>query len=273
MSDQFALPYEAPEPLAFGQMPVEGFEPSVESDFGVTDSSSFKAASQPPSVSLQGEHAESAFEPDMLTVTASLDQLTNELKKHHERASHREAVIDSLQAEGELLRRSERRLLLRPLLAATARLRDELLLQANTLPEDFDAPRATKLLQSFADSVELVLGDHGVRIKTPEIGDDFDARQHRIAGKTETSIAEHANTIAEIRRVGYIDSESGVILSHPAVIVFFHDSSVPDPDSVVAAEEPEERPTVVSAEASFETPAQTTSKQASSAPNLNGELK
>lgn len=199
------------------------------------------------------------------TLDAAIDRISTELRKHHDRASHREAVIDSLHAEVELLRRGERRALLRPMLAATARLHDDLVHQAGSLPDDFDAHGAARLLQSFADSVELMLDDYGVRIEVPELGADFDARRHRTIGKTITSNAEQANKVAEARRGTYFDSESGSVLAHAEVVVFAYEPEAPDSEALTAATTPEEALT-----ASNESPHDSSTDTVSTAPHPNG---
>ncbi|NVC25351.1 hypothetical protein E7Z53_18200 [Kocuria salina] len=208
-----------------------------------------KAAETEPAVpEIEEERLQSAPEPAAPAFAASIDRLTDELRKHHERASHRERVIDSLHTEVESLRRGERRSLLRPILTATARLHDDLVRQAESLPENFDARRAANLLQSFADSVELMLDDHGVRIDVPELGSDFDARRHRTIGKTGTPEAGYASKIAEVRRGSYVDSETGSILSHAEVVVFVYEPEVAEPDANPTANTAEKQPAIASAE-------------------------
>ena len=58
-----------------------------------------------------------------------------------------------------MLRRGERRGLLRPLLADMCRLRDDLLKQAATLPAEFDAAKAADLLRSYAETIETHAGE------------------------------------------------------------------------------------------------------------------
>ena len=75
-------------------------------------------------------------------IAAAIHRLANSAENYHDRAQQREGVIDYLRSELELLRRGERRGLLRPLLTQMCRLRADLLRQAATLPADFDAAKA-----------------------------------------------------------------------------------------------------------------------------------
>ena len=68
---------------------------------------------------------------DLLAQVASATQeIAAAADRYHARAEQREGVIDYLRSELDLLRRGERRGLLRPVLAEICRLRDDLLRQA-----------------------------------------------------------------------------------------------------------------------------------------------
>lgn len=158
-------------------------------------------------------------ETDRSEVEEALRALTIEVAKYHDRARHRESVIDKLHADLEQVRKGERRGLLRPLLAGAARLRDDLLRQSSTLPDDFDAQRARKLLTSYADMVELLLLDHGVDVEEPAVGTAFDPRRQRVFATRDTSDHYMVNTVAEVVRGGYLDADSGIVLGRAEVIV------------------------------------------------------
>lgn len=185
-------------------------------------------------------------------LTAAVTQLVAESEKHHARASHRETVIDNLHAELEKLRSGERRGTVRPLLVSVARIRDDLMRQATELPGDFDAVRAQKLLQSFADSIEILLDDYGVSTCTPAVGDGFDARRHKAVSSTPTADAALVKTIASVRRDGYQDVEAGVLLTLAEVVVYV-ETPATAPSPAAAAPVPAPEPPV--AEAADEVPA------------------
>lgn len=182
-----------------------------------------KPSGEPADPAGKGPEHETPAEPPADPIgelTAAVTRLVTESEKHHARASHREMVIDNLHAEAERLRTGERRGTIRPLLMAVARVRDDLMRQAAQLPSDFDAERAQKLLQSFADSIEIVLDDYGVSTCTPAVGDEFDARRHRAVSSTPTHDAALVKTIASVRRDGYQDVEVGAPLKHAEVVIY-----------------------------------------------------
>lgn len=169
--------------------------------------------------------AEAGTEPDgavaaVAEIAASVDRLAAAAEQYHVRAKQREDVIEHLRDELDLLRRGERRSLLRPLLVAVTRLHADLLLQARDLPADFDAERARLLLTSFAETVEVVLGDAGVTSYAPEAGDAFDPRRHRkIKGEPTNDPAQHG-LVAAVRKPGYLDIETQGLLS-PAEVTLY----------------------------------------------------
>jgi molecular chaperone GrpE len=166
--------------------------------------------------------------PLFSALTEQVAQLAVAAERYHARAEHREGVIDHLHAEVEMLRRGERRGLLRPLLVEMCRLRNDLLRQADDLPGDFDADRARLLLRSYADSVELALEDGGVATFAPEQGDQFQPRMHRRVGGQPTSDPDLTGCVARVRRTGYLDIDSNAPIA-PAEVVLFVAADGSDP--------------------------------------------
>lgn len=162
----------------------------------------------------------------LATISEAVERLVSSSEGYHARAQQREGVIDHLHSEVDLLRRGERRGLLRPLLVQTSRLRNDLLRQAEDLPDDFDAERARVLLRSYAESVELTLEDNGVVTFAPEAGDQFEPRLHRRVGGESTSDPALAGRIARVRRSGYLDSDANMPIA-PAEVVLFMPASDP----------------------------------------------
>ena len=153
-------------------------------------------------------------------ISSAVRQLTDSSERYHLRAEQREAVIDHQRDEVDRLRRGERRGLLRPLLAETCRLRNDLLRQAGELPADFDAERAALLLRSYAESVEIMLENGGVRTFAPGLGDLFDPRMHRRVGGQPPEDPALAGRIASIIRDGYLDVDANSPLAPAEVVVF-----------------------------------------------------
>ena len=103
-------------------------------------------------------------------------------RRYHARAEQREGVIDHLRSELEVLRRGERRGLLRPLLAELCRLRDDLLGQAATLPADFDAAKGPTCCGRTPKPSSSRSENNGVVTYAPESGDRSIPRLHRRVG-------------------------------------------------------------------------------------------
>jgi molecular chaperone GrpE len=182
--------------------------------------SAASAGSESPAFESPG--SEPAEEPGELIagIAASVKELSGSAERYHVRAEQRENVIDHLRAEVERLRRGERRGLLRPLLVEICRLRNDLLRQAGELPQDFDAERATLLLRSYAESVELALENNGVVSFAPGNGDAFDPRMHRRVGGEPTPDPAFTGRIAQVRRDGYLDVDANSPIAPAEVVVF-----------------------------------------------------
>jgi len=153
-------------------------------------------------------------------ISVSLKELADSAERYNSRAEQREAVIDHQRDEVDRLRRGERRGLLRPLLVEICRLRNDLLRQAGELPADFGAERASLLLQSYAESIDLTLENGGVRTFAPESGDPFDPRLHRRVGGEPTDDPALAGRVANIRRDGFLDVDSNSPIAPAEVMVF-----------------------------------------------------
>jgi hypothetical protein len=166
-------------------------------------------------------------------ISGAVRELVISSERHHSQAERREDVIDHLCSEVDRLRRGERRGLLRPLLVEVCRLRDDLVRQAEDLPDDFDAERARLLLRSYADSVELTLENNGVITFAPGSGDAFEPRMHRRVGGEPTGDPALAGRVARVRRSGYMEvGPNGPIA--PAEVVLFRGVPVAAADAVIA---------------------------------------
>lgn len=155
-------------------------------------------------------------------ISATVRELAIASERYHSRAQQREGVIDHLHSEVDMLRRGERRALLRPLLAEVCRLRDDLLRQADELPDDFSPDRARLLLRSYAESAEIALENSGVIAFAPGDGDTFDPRmQRRVGGKPTSDPALHG-CVATVRRSGYMDIESDSPIAPADVVLFMY---------------------------------------------------
>jgi molecular chaperone GrpE (heat shock protein) len=153
-------------------------------------------------------------------IAAAIHRLADSAENYHDRAQQREGVIDYLRSELELLRRGERRGLLRPLLTQMCRLHADLVRQAATLPPDFDTAKAVRLLQSYAETLGEALEDNGVVTYQPEQGDHFNPRRHRQVKREPSTDPALAGRVAAVRQSGYLDIEADNPLAPAEVAVF-----------------------------------------------------
>jgi hypothetical protein len=178
-------------------------------------------------VDLPAAEAESATtasgpgtEPSGLAgVESTLATILERLDRDAERATFRERVIDRLYADVERMRAAERGGVLRPVVVDLCRLRNDMLRQARTLPEDMSAVKTAALLDTFAGAVEDALDRCGVVVAHTASGAPFTAGHHQVARTVEGPDAALDGTIAAIVQDGYveIDSEKVVVPSRVAV--------------------------------------------------------
>jgi molecular chaperone GrpE (heat shock protein) len=161
-----------------------------------------------------------AEEVMLAELTAEVRRLATAAEQYQERARQREGVIDYLRSELDLLRRGERRGLLRPILTEMSRLHADLARQATSLPPDYTAERAANLLGNYADSLKDALEDNGVVTYAPEAGDAFDPRRHRQIKTEATADPDLDGRVASVRKDGYLDIAANSLLS-PAEITLY----------------------------------------------------
>jgi molecular chaperone GrpE (heat shock protein) len=142
-------------------------------------------------------------------LTASLDDirgllvgLTEAVGREHERAAHRERVIDRLYEDNQRLRNGELQAALDPVRAALYRLYD--LVRREAERETVDAAHAPRLLAAIADELAEILARTGVEPMPVETGAAFDPARHRPAGTHDVDDAELDGTIARVQRAGFI---------------------------------------------------------------------
>jgi molecular chaperone GrpE (heat shock protein) len=144
-------------------------------------------------------------------VAAALDRMSSRIDEFHERAAHREKVIDRLHEENVGLRAGVREAILAPVVADLIRLFDGLSRQGARLLDGPDpAGRAAgQLFASYADDVALALDRCGVEIAEAKAGDVFDPGHHAAASVVDTADPAAHNTLAEVLSVGIRDRDSG----------------------------------------------------------------
>jgi molecular chaperone GrpE (heat shock protein) len=214
---------EAAVPVSATLLPREDTETTDDSDaeFDVTEP--VEEASQPATV--------------LSEMNATLAELVNQAESFHARAEQREGIIDHLHRELERLRTGERREVLRPLLVELGRLRHDLLRQAEELPADYDATRASDLLRSYAETVSDLLEDNGVVSYAPEQDERFEPRRHRKVGDEPNDDPGRGSCVAKVRRDGYLDLATDVPLAPAQVVLFKRPAANESPAAIDESEE------------------------------------
>jgi hypothetical protein len=153
-------------------------------------------------------------------LTDRLDAIDRGLRSFHQRSAHREAVIDRLHEENQLLRTGLGRTVLQPVLADLARLYDGLAQQAGRLAETPERAAEQALWASFADDVAMALERYGTDIITAKPGDAYERGRHVAAGFVDNPDPAARDTVAQVLAVGLVDQESGQIRRPVRVRIF-----------------------------------------------------
>jgi molecular chaperone GrpE len=193
----------------------DGADPAAGAGTPAADST----AETEPAAASSSQAAQTA-EALLTEISATVREVADLSRRYHARAEQRESVIDFLRSELDVLRRGERRGLVRPVLADLCRLRGDLISQADALPADFDAAKAADLLRSYAETIELTLESNGVITYMPDEGDRFDPRLHRRVGGEPAADPALAGHVAGVRRDGYLDIEANSPIAPAEVTVF-----------------------------------------------------
>ncbi|GAA3844720.1 hypothetical protein GCM10022226_79830 [Sphaerisporangium flaviroseum] len=151
-------------------------------------------------------------------LTRQLAALTEAVRREHERAAHREQVIDRLHAENQQLRHGLLQEALTPVRAGLYRLHDTVTRgAARWRGTDPPAPElAGKLLSALADEVAEVLGRTGAERVAVKPGDAYDAALHRPA-KTSVVGPDADGTVVEVLDEGFTMGER--VLRKASVVV------------------------------------------------------
>ncbi|MFG2089848.1 nucleotide exchange factor GrpE [Spirillospora sp. NPDC048824] len=172
-----------------------------------------------------GDDAASGDEAFRADVRDALAGLAARLDREHERAAHREAVIDRLHEENQRLRRGELQAMLEPVRAALYRLHDQARrescrLSAPDMTEPPDPEGTALLLGAMADDVADALARLGVERFTAEAGAPYDASRHRPVAVTPVDDPMRDGTVTTVQSDGF--EQSGRVLRKAAVSVGKH---------------------------------------------------
>jgi molecular chaperone GrpE (heat shock protein) len=118
--------------------------------------------------------------PDPAGLAAELARLAAAVEREHERAAHREAVIDRLHEDVQMLRRGELQALFEPVRAVLYRLHDLTGRESRRWADDPPEPEhAATLLAAVSDEIAEALARTGVERFVTRPGDPFDPTRHR----------------------------------------------------------------------------------------------
>jgi molecular chaperone GrpE (heat shock protein) len=160
-----------------------------------------------------------AFEAEIRDALAGL---TARLDREHERAAHREAVIDRLHEENQRLRRGELQAMLEPVRAALYRLHDQARREAGRLAgpgaaEPPDPVRTAGLFTAVADDVADALARLGVERFGVRPGEPYDASRHRPVAVTPVADPDRDGLVTGVQADGF--EQGGKVLRKAAVSV------------------------------------------------------
>jgi molecular chaperone GrpE len=166
---------------------------------------------QPAGANPRADSAAAAELPpddDPGSVLRSIDE---SLRAFHQLSARREAVIDRLHEENQLLRNGLRRSILQPVVTDLARLYDGLSQQAERLAREPDRTVEHALFAGFAEDVAAALERCGVTVVTAGRGEAYERGRHLATGFVGDADPALHDTVADVLAVGLVDQENGQI--------------------------------------------------------------
>lgn len=180
----------------------------------VDDSEESAPASEKPTVppsALPAQRDGNAALPAPLAQVSSYDLavMQAELTALRAETIHTNEILDRLHAENERLRRGEVEQLLQPVFRDLLKLSDDwTAMAASWESKDAATPAdVANKCRNVAEDAKLILERYGVDSFAPDIGATVERRQHRVVGKIPAESSETDNTVAEVRRPGYVYGE------------------------------------------------------------------
>ncbi|WP_116020845.1 nucleotide exchange factor GrpE [Thermomonospora umbrina] len=137
-------------------------------------------------------------------LAAEVARLAAAVEREHERAAHRETVIDRLHEDVQTLRRGELQALFEPVRAALFRLHDLTGREARRWADDPPEPaNAAALLAAVTDEIAEALARTGVERFTVAPGDPFDPARHRPVATVTVEDPALDGTVVGVRSDGF----------------------------------------------------------------------
>lgn len=148
----------------------------------------------------------------LTAIEAGLAEVAQRFAGENARAVARERVIDRQHEEIERLKVIERAGQLRPIVTDLCRLRNGLLRQAGTIPDEITGPQVTTLLDSFAGTVEEILERCGVVVLPRDVGAPFASSRQEVTAVVEIDHPEQDGTVADVVQDGYAEIHDGKVV-------------------------------------------------------------
>jgi molecular chaperone GrpE len=169
-------------------------------------------------------------------IRSALSELTVAVHRETERATHREAVIDRLHEDNQLLRRGELQTMYEPVRTTLYRLHDMIRRESErwAAPRPPDPAHIPPLLTAVADEIAEALARSGVERFTVEPGDLYDAARHRPVAAEPVDRPELDGTVVLARTAGFARCDRVVRRAEVVVARFTPAGGIdlsPDPES------------------------------------------
>lgn len=152
--------------------------------------------------------ADGAVEASLEHLCGVMADLVLTVGREHDRATHRERVIDRLHEENQRLRHNELQAAFEPVRTSLYRLYD--LVRRESERETADPAHVPKLLAAIADELAEIIARTGVERMPIDEGDPFDPARHRPAGTHDVDDAELDGTVVTVQRAGFVRGEKVV---------------------------------------------------------------
>jgi molecular chaperone GrpE len=159
--------------------------------------------------------ADGAIAASLGDIRSTLAELAESAGREHERARHREKIIDLLHEENQRLRLGELQAALEPVRTALYRLHD--LVRREAEREIIESAHVPELLTAIADEVAEALARTGVERMAVTDGEAFDPVRHRPAGTRDAGEGVPDGTVVTVQRAGFI--RGGKVVRRAEVIV------------------------------------------------------
>lgn len=185
---------------------------------GVTDRIRFVHVSDAQSSPGSDDAVPAALSEGLAALQSGLDRLIAATEREHERAAHREKIIDRLHEDNQELRRGELQAMLDPIRTSLYRLHDMVRRESRRWSDDGGDPaHVGPLLSAIADEIAEALARAGAERYTAEPGEPFDQALHKPVDTVAVSDPELDGAVVAARGDGFRRGER--ILRRAEVVI------------------------------------------------------